>query len=309
MKMIKLQCKGCRIIFEKQLKEYKRQIKNKNENFYCTLKCGHKYITHFNPKHQIIDRQCLYCNEIFKSTTHKRYQKCCSSDCSHKYSQTFVDKDKISKSLKLYYKNNPPQTIIINENDSNNIVRSNKIRYKVIKNKHCEICNNVFQLDKNFNIKTCGIICSKKLMSNNSTANPNCGGQTNYKKFQYKGIWMDSSWEVNIAKWMDEHNIQWKRDKKINFTWTDIEGRKRRYYPDFYLEQYNIYLDPKNKYLIEKDTFKINQVQKENNIKVIFGLQENIIEYLKQLIPASYKSIISGFDPQEIGALPIAGTI
>jgi len=46
---------------------------------------------------------------------------------------------------------------------------------------------------------------------------------------------MDSSWEVNIAKWLDINNIKWIRDRKINFIWTNINGIKRRYYSDFYL--------------------------------------------------------------------------
>lgn len=121
-------------------------------------------------------------------------------------------------------------------------------------------------------------------MSKKARENPNCGGETNYKKFKYNDIWMDSSWEVNIAKWMDEHSIKWRRDKKMNFLWTDLDGKQRRYYPDFFLEEHNVYLDPKNKFLIEKDTFKITQVQKENDIKVIFGLESNVIEFLESLL-------------------------
>lgn len=32
--------------------------------------------------------------------------------------------------------------------------------------------------------------------------------------------------------------------------YTDNEGNLRYYYPDFYLEDYNVYLDPKNDYLL-----------------------------------------------------------
>ena len=103
-------------------------------------------------------------------------------------------------------------------------------------------------------------------MSVNSTKNPNCGGETNYKKYKYNDIWMDSSWEVNIAKWLDVNNIKWIRDRKINFIWTDINGIKRRYYPDFYLPEHNLYLDPKNKYKLEKDRDKISRVIYENKI-------------------------------------------
>lgn len=95
---------------------------------------------------------------------------------------------------------------------------------------------------------------------------------------------MDSSWEVNIAKWLDEKQIEWTRDRKINFLWTDKNGIKRRYYPDFYLPKLNIYIDPKNKYKLEKDKYKLNQVVKENKINLIFGLENDIIISLNELI-------------------------
>jgi hypothetical protein len=113
-------------------------------------------------------------------------------------------------------------------------------------------------------------------VSKNSRENPNCGGETNYKRFKYKEILMDSSWEVKLAKWMDDNNIEWKRSRKIIFYWTDVEGNKRRYYPDFYLPKFDLYLDPKNKFLQIKDKFKLEQVRKENNINLICGLIDDI---------------------------------
>lgn len=88
---------------------------------------------------------------------------------------------------------------------------------------------------------------------------------------------MDSKWEIELAKWMDANSIVWERDKKKHkFIWTDKDGNKRRYYPDFYLPSYNVYLDPKNKYLIEVDDYKINQVIRENKICLVWGLLENV---------------------------------
>ena len=58
--------------------------------------------------------------------------------------------------------------------------------------------------------------------------------------------------------------------------WTDKDGNKRRYYPDFYLPDYNVYLDPKNRYLIKVDEYKINRVIKENGIKLCWGLLEDV---------------------------------
>jgi hypothetical protein len=56
-----------------------------------------------------------------------------------------------------------------------------------------------------------------------------------------------------------------------------MNGIIHYYTPDFYLPEYDIYLDPKNDFLIENinpvlgytDIDKIHQVELENNIKVL----------------------------------------
>jgi len=272
MKTIELKCVGCNLKFLKELKEYNRQSKKGNLKFFCNKNCSCKHRVITKLKTFNIERLCLFCNKKFISTTHKKYKKCCSITCARRYSQTYVDKKIISESVKKFHRNNPK------------FYKFYKHKQPLMEDRTCTICNKLFNHIAWKRKKTCSNICYKRLLSINATKNPNCGGETNFKKFKYNDIWMDSSWEVEIAKWMDIHNVKWERSKKINFIWTDFNGKKRRYYPDFYLKDYNVYLDPKNKYLIEKDTFKIEQVQKENNIKVIFGLKNSIIEYLENLI-------------------------
>lgn len=95
---------------------------------------------------------------------------------------------------------------------------------------------------------------------------------------------MDSTWEVNLAKWMDDEKIKWDRSRHRHiFWWTDDDGNKRRYYPDFYLPEYNVYLDPKNKYKMENDRVKMERVIKENEIKLFWGLLENVKKELDTL--------------------------
>lgn len=55
----------------------------------------------------------------------------------------------------------------------------------------------------------------------------------------YKGIWMRSTWEVNIAKWLDKHNIKWQYESKR------FELKSKTYCPDFYLPGRNIYWEVK----------------------------------------------------------------
>ena len=90
----------------------------------------------------------------------------------------------------------------------------------------------------------------------------------------YNGVWFDSSWEVIVAESLDENNIEWIRPK-CGFVWKDT----RRYYPDFYLPAYDIYLDPKNPYLQEKD--KENSKMRNNNIKVLVHVRDELSEQIK----------------------------
>lgn len=93
---------------------------------------------------------------------------------------------------------------------------------------------------------------------------------------KYKDIWFDSEWEIKVAISLDENNILWERPKK-GFIWTN-EGNK--YYPDFYLPKYDIYLDPKNDYLQKIDKEKIAEASRRNNISVLV-LSANELEWNK----------------------------
>ncbi len=90
----------------------------------------------------------------------------------------------------------------------------------------------------------------------------------------YHGVWFDSKWEERVAKSLDSNSVKWERPS-IGFVWNDM-GQK--YYPDFYLPEFDVYLDPKNAYLQKKDALKIEQAQKRNNIKV-FMLAEHELEW------------------------------
>jgi len=94
------------------------------------------------------------------------------------------------------------------------------------------------------------------------------------KGILYKDIKLDSSYEVILAQSLDEYNIQWERPGRFSYHYND----KLHYYtPDFYLPKYDIYLDPKNDFLINNinphlgynDLDKIKQVELEHNIKII----------------------------------------
>lgn len=210
---------------------------------------------------------CDRCGKIF--TVNEREFKFpsknkyfCSKLCSSRYSQSFVDVNKISTSLKRFYVENP------------------QIKPKTYEDRKCVTCQGMFNVQKCIPKKTCSYICSRKLVSKNSRLNPNCGGETNYKKFRYNNIWMDSSWEVDVAKFLDDNNIIWERSRKHCFLYFDQNNVRRRYYPDFYLPEKNLYVDPKNKYKLKLDRYKLEQVIKEHKINLIYGLKNDVIDKL-----------------------------
>jgi hypothetical protein len=159
-------------------------------------------------------------------------------------------------------------------------------------NKKCEFsnCNNILiQTIKNRK-RFCNVICSnnhnnslpeKRKKSSETAIKNNFGGNRNkyaygWYESKYAGkVFLESSYEYKVALELDENNISWIRPKYIK--WFDLNINKdRKYYPDFYLVDYNIYLDPKNDYLITQDEEKIKQVIIQNNIIIIILDKNNL---------------------------------
>ena len=90
---------------------------------------------------------------------------------------------------------------------------------------------------------------------------------------EYKGILLDSSWELALAKRLDDLNIKWIRPEPIE--WKDADGVIHNYFADFYLIDYDLYLDPKNPHAINVQKHKLDILLKQYaNIKIISSLEE-----------------------------------
>lgn len=110
------------------------------------------------------------------------------------------------------------------------------------------------------------------------------------KGIMYNNTKLDSSYEVLLAQNLDANNIKWERCKRFPYV---INGKLHYYTPDFYLPEYNIYLDPKNDYLINNinpilgysDIEKIEVVSAQNNIKIIILNKEQLTwDYIKSIV-------------------------
>ena len=81
----------------------------------------------------------------------------------------------------------------------------------------------------------------------------------------------DSSWEDTLADRLDNLDILWDRPEPIKY---ELDGKIKNYFPDFYLPEYDLYLDPKNPYAKEKQIEKLNIVSKMIKLVILETLLE-----------------------------------
>jgi hypothetical protein len=109
----------------------------------------------------------------------------------------------------------------------------------------------------------------------------NRGGKC--KWYKVSGQSVQGTWEKNVAEELIKNNIVWERVKTKNHIFQYIlNGKLKRYTPDFYLPQYNLYLEIKG-YWWGRDKEKMEAVKRSYpNTKFL------VIEKL------AYKKIVSG---------------
>ena len=69
-------------------------------------------------------------------------------------------------------------------------------------------------------------------------------------------IWLQGSWEVKMANFLDTNSIEWEKNR-IGYKYI-FNGREHLYFPDFYLKDYQVYVEVKG-YETERDRAKWSQ--------------------------------------------------
>lgn len=113
------------------------------------------------------------------------------------------------------------------------------------------------------------------------------------KKFNYLDsfgteVTLQSSYELRCAEILDSMGIRWSRPNSLKYD-------QKRYFPDFLLVDYGIYLDPKNDYLAKIDKPKINSVREQNNV-IVHILTKNMLntETISNLIKHVCPELVKG---------------
>lgn len=87
-------------------------------------------------------------------------------------------------------------------------------------------------------------------------------------------VLLDSSWEESLAVRLDEIMVEWIRPL-VPIMWIDAKGNSRKYFPDFYLPAFGIFLDPKNPEAVRQQNEKVMWLKNNrNDVLFITSLQE-----------------------------------
>lgn len=143
---------------------------------------------------------------------------------------------------------------------------------------YCQLCQSPFILKtwSNFR-KTCSEKCRIELtFSNRKYVNGKRKTIQYFCESENKNVFLESSWELEIAEFLDDNDIRWIRPRSIS--WINKENQNKRYFPDFYLIDYDLYLDPKNEYCMKLDKDKMEYVS--SRINIVYGHKDLIKEQI-----------------------------
>ena len=187
----------------------------------------------------ITDKICPRCGNIFKvvSTDKRLYKtkKYCSSVCAYTHKATEETKEKISDSVKDRIKE-----IGYWGRSGNGSVSVN-----------CVICNKSFIKPFSKKQQTCSKECKCILISKKCkgrTGGPRKGGgfgkHSDYLMRNGKIFHCQSAMEYKMCEILDNLKLDWNRNTK-GFKYTTIDGKLRRYYPDFYVKDFDLFIETK----------------------------------------------------------------
>jgi len=95
--------------------------------------------------------------------------------------------------------------------------------------------------------------------------------------------YLGSSYEIEVARILTSLQVKWLRPE---FVWyTDDLNFKRKYFPDLYLPAYNLYLDPKNSFLLLRHARKLQLVKEQNQLQLEVITEHQLsTEYIRELL-------------------------
>lgn len=167
--------------------------------------------------------------------------KFCCLSCSKVRTPKYTDewKNKIGQSVK--------DSLIFQKNNNDAVKRRSLKHIKFI----CKFCKEPFYRIPSNTHKYCSRLCyinGTKLYENKNNGGYRKGSGTGKHSWYQSPIagrvYLDSSYELAYAKWLDKNKIDWRKNTK-RFYYVDASNKKRYYIPDFYLIKSDEYMEVK----------------------------------------------------------------
>lgn len=73
------------------------------------------------------------------------------------------------------------------------------------------------------------------------------------RDYIYRDVRYKSQWEIELARFLDSVGVSYEYES-MSFPYVSLEGRKRRYYPDFYIRDKRLFLEVKPLEFIDEST-------------------------------------------------------
>lgn len=208
--------------------------------------------------------KCKFCGKICKNGNSLRnHERLCKLNPERQFSYFSNNKWQKEKGTNQYIKaKKEGRTIIISEETRKKLSKSSKGRKHTIETKEK---------------------ISKKLSIVNK------GGRC--KWYTLDGQKIQGTWELNFAKKCKELNIKWDKIKTNAFTfvYVDENFKKHHYTPDFFLEEYNLFIEIKG-FWWGNDKQKMNWVIQQNNLTNLIVIEK--IKYEKLLLTKDKEEFI-----------------
>lgn len=263
--------------------------KNQSNGKYCNKLCWREGV-----RSTATPNSCLQCNKL-------TFSKFCDSSCSATYNNTLRGPKTLDSKIKtsqtvsggicklhwptcrkcnLQFPSRYPKTIYCSNTCSTKIItiREKHPKFTKVYTGYCIQCNSAF-LHKSKRT-TCSDECWLLQRTRNNRSN------LHYVQDSYgNDVCLGSSWELKVSKYLNSKNIIWIRPAYIAYI---MDNKQRKYFPDFYLPEYNIYLDPKNDLRIREDQPKLDIIC--SMITLYYGSVSSIISRMEESV---------GFEPTD----------
>lgn len=230
---------------------------------YCSLSCGTAHRNAITQEKRLCEYAanpslCKCCGKVLPYKNRKN--KFCSTSCAA-----------IVNNAKKDYS-------IIKSGPAKGCLPTNYAPYTKVK--QCSICGK-YHSKKG---RTCSTACFSQQLSISVRGKTGGNRDLNLPGIDCDGnnFYYDSQWEVTLAKSLTANNIHWVRPSKF------ILSDGRSYTPDFYIPEYDIYIDPKAKRpdYYRKSILKIEMFEQEYNKKCL------VISNLKLLSWAQIQTML-----------------